>query len=77
MGNETMTRVILGFVFLVSIILMIIFNKLFKCPQCEKPTLKEEKKVRCEPIRFICHSCEIRWETDRIYTKKAGDHRKG
>jgi len=72
--SETITRIGIGALFTVSVILMIISSKLLQCPQCGMAPLKQDKKVRREPICFICSSCNIKLQTDRIYTKKRHDH---
>ena len=75
-GSVFFTRVILACLFFVSIVFMIVFSRMLKCPKCKEAQLKEEKKVRREPIRFVCSLCNIRWEMDRIHTQKPSDHKK-
>ncbi|MGJ8695685.1 MAG: hypothetical protein ACSHYF_05160 [Verrucomicrobiaceae bacterium] len=72
--DQTTTRIILGALFFVSVVMMIAASRMLKCPQCGMAPLKQDRKVRGEPIRFVCGSCHIRWETDRVCTKSPRDH---
>ena len=72
--DETKTRIALTLLFIFSIFMMIITSKLLKCPKCKLASLKQEKKIRRQPICFTCDSCNIRFETNRIYTKTRQDH---
>jgi len=65
----------LGVGFVISLVIFLRIRPKFKCPQCGKELRRDAMfgMKEGEPIRFVCSTCQIKWESGMSVTRGGGD----